>query len=216
MVDTLRRSEGLVLARYQVKDDRIVTLLTQADGRLPAVARRARRGSKKSAGGIEPLTRVDVTYRIQPGRDLVTLREVVCTQAFPGLRQDLERMAMASVMAEILTHFTVDFDPVPELYTLASKAFDFLNAPDSKVSEAHLLLFELRVLQHTGTLPPLDMLLGPHHPAIDAINTLLSGRWVQMPEEVLQSALSRTEAHLKSVSERPLKSRSFLNDVLSS
>ena len=215
MVAPPESTEALVLARYNVKDDRIVTLLTPRDGRLPAVARRARRGPKHTGAVLEPLTRVDVTYQVRKGRDLVTLKEAVCRDAFSGLKSDLVRTAMASVMAELLLQFTVDFDPAPTLYALGLRAFTSLDDLKRPVTEAHLLLFELRVLALAGSLPPFGQLFGEGHPGVAMAEEWFAGRWVSVSAEVLNHCLRRTEAHIQDVVERPLKSRALLTELVS-
>ena len=213
---TPSHSPALILSRVNVKQDRIITVLSREDGRFSAVARRARQTRKKNGLQVEPLSLCELTYQLRDDRELVRLTEAVSIESFRGIKQDLVRTAMAMVMAEILLQFTVDLDPNRALFELGVKAWTLLNDLEEAVSPAHLLLFELRVLQISGCLPPLEAFLGDLPQALEVLDTWLRGRWIPLEPSLVESAMTRVERLLEETTGKALKSRAFLNDVMAS
>jgi len=209
-------SLALILSRVNVKQDRIITVLSRDDGRFSAVARRARQTRKKNGLHVEPISLCELTYQLRDDRDLVRLTEATSVESFRGIKQDLVRTAMATVMAEILLQFTVDRDPNEALFDLGCKAWGLLDNLDEEVNASHLLLFELRVLQISGCLPPLEMFLGDLPEALNVLSAWLKGKWVPLDPHGVDRAMTRVERQLQEITGKPLKSRQFLNDVMAS
>jgi recombinational DNA repair protein (RecF pathway) len=209
-------SPALILSRVNVKQDRIITVLSRDDGRFSAVARRARQIRKKNGLHVEPLSLCELTYQLRDDRELVRLTEAVSIESFCGIKQDLVRTVMATVMAEILLQFTVDRAPNGALFDLGCKAWGLLNNLEKEVDPSHLLLFELRVLQISGCLPPLETFLGDLPGTLDVLNAWLVGKWLRLDPHAVDRAMTRVERQLQEVTGKALKSRPFLNEVMAS
>ncbi|HAZ27483.1 TPA: DNA repair protein RecO [Candidatus Acetothermia bacterium] len=90
----LARDEGIVLATQDFAEtDCIVTLLTATRGKLPLLAKGARRLTTPFGAILDPLNRVEVIYYKRQGLRL--LREASLVEHLPALRGDLERLEMA-------------------------------------------------------------------------------------------------------------------------
>lgn len=98
-------TEGIVLwGRDLGEADRLVTLLTPEHGKVRAVAKGARRVTSKKAGHLEPFCRC--TLLIAAGRELDVIGQVETLDAFPHLRDDLDRLGPAWYLAELADRFT--------------------------------------------------------------------------------------------------------------
>ena len=90
----LTRDQGLVLAAKDAAEtDRIVTVLTLGHGKIPILAKGARRLTRPSGAILDLLNRVEVIYYERAGLQL--LREASLVHGFPGLRGDLDRLETA-------------------------------------------------------------------------------------------------------------------------
>lgn len=109
-------TEGIVVRTRNLGEaDRIVTLLTPDRGLVGCVARGARR-PKSKVGGQTDLLR-HITASLRAGRsDLHIISQVETVNAFLNLQTDLDRMTLASHMAEVSQQFSTEGIANPELF----------------------------------------------------------------------------------------------------
>ena len=205
---------ALILDRHKVNSDVIVHAITEEYGRLSAAARHARRAKKRFRGHLESLTLVELTFRHRPDWDLSRLDDARVVKAFPILKGDLLRLAMASVMAEIVLGFTQHGLVEPEVYHLTCRAYDTLDDPGRSINESLLVLFELRTLLLSGFLPSLDEVFGNEHPATAHCQAWLNGTWKPMDPKLAQQSAARLERIIEDHLGRPLRSRALLDEAL--
>lgn len=131
----------------------VVTLLTADQGKRTFLARSARRSVRRFAGCLDPfsLLRI-VTGRGKGGLD--ELREATLDRAFPGLRTDPYRMALASLWTEMVEGWLEPVVPQPPLFDLFRTALDHLEAERIPAERVHLI-FQLRFLNLAGLAPDL-------------------------------------------------------------
>lgn len=147
-------TKGIVLRATETKEsDYILTVLTAEYGRLPVIARGARRKNSRLAAACQHLAFSElVLYR---HGDWYMLDEASTLALFDGLRRDLEKLALASYFAEMTEAVTSEELPAPEILSLllhALYALDALARPQGLVRAA----FELRLLALSGYEPLLD------------------------------------------------------------
>ena len=144
-------TKGLVLREVRYKEaDRILTILTESDGKITAKARGALRKSSRTAAATQQLTWSELTLFGNRGK--WTVNEGSVLEGFAGLRDEIERLALASYFAECLEAFVVEDQPdaallqlgLNSLYALSEK----LGAPE-KIKAA----FELRPMALSGFQP---------------------------------------------------------------
>ena len=156
--------KGIVLRVTPTKEaDYILTLLTDALGKVAVVARGARRKSSRIAAGCELLAFSELTL-YQRG-NWYYLDEASTISLFAGLRQDIELLSLASYFAEMTEYVTAEDEPAPEILSLLLNslyALDTLDKPQSIVKAA----FELKLLALSGYEPLLDgcAVCGTHNP----------------------------------------------------
>jgi DNA repair protein RecO len=204
----------LVLACADSNDDRIVRVLTEDDRLVPAVAKFARKQSKRRAGPIQPLTLQQIALTQRDRYDLARVDRSVTLYSFAPLKADLRRYALASTMAEVTLHMVAEHGQEPGIFALLERAWQRLDNPAHAPIEELLLLFELRLLQGTGTLPPFETLSNLSEAAQHTLEGWLVGRWQRLPEGEVRGVAYVLEALISDASGRQLKSRIFLNDVM--
>ena len=108
---------ALVLREVRYKEaDRILTLLTDTEGKLTVKARGALRKSSRTAAATQQLTYSEMTLFGNKGR--WTVNEASVREAFSGLREDMERFSLGAYFAECMEAFGVEDQPEPELLQL--------------------------------------------------------------------------------------------------
>jgi len=146
---------GLVLRQVDVGEaDRIVSLLTAARGRLEVRIPRARK-SRKRFGGLDLFVLAEFQVSSKPGKVRVETARVLAD--FPGIRSDVERLALASHAAELLVLGAPEGDTQPELFRLAVASFESLDrqAGESVGGLGWARGFELKLLHVLGMRPSL-------------------------------------------------------------
>lgn len=131
--------------------DRIVTLVTPGHGKVRAVAKGIRKTKSRIGARLEPLTRVDAL--IWQGRELDVVSQVEVTEPYRQVRADLQLLAEAMTMIEIIDAAAVEREGAPELFQLLSGALGVLErAPTRLVLGA----FCFRFCQIEGVGPIAD------------------------------------------------------------
>lgn len=209
-------AEAIVLSTADSRDDKIVRLLLESDEVVPALVRFARRGIKKAsrAAKLQPLSVVHVSLRGKPADELATLEAVSAETPHAIVKADLVRLALASTMAEIVLQLVPDWGREEGVYALLSRALGRLGDAQAKASEALLALFELRMLDLGGVLPPLETIEELPASSRAGLEAWRQGRFVALPEREVRAICRVLERALLAASGRPLASRAFLEQML--
>lgn len=152
-----KRQNAYVLRTVAYGDrDVIVTLFCAEVGRVSAIARSARASKKRFAGGIEPFSLLDVQYKQRPGRDLAVLEETIIQNGHPKIREDFDKITVASYATELIGAFVQESQGDAQLFHVLHRFFVTLEELEVSVIPVSLLRFELDVLRVTGFAPILD------------------------------------------------------------
>lgn len=148
------KTKGLVLREVAYKEhDKILTVLTEEHGKMTMKARGCRRKGSQLAASSQLLVYSDMT--LFEYRDFTTMREAESLNQFWGVRQDIEKLAMASYFAEVVDAVADEGQPDPALMSLILNslyALDKLDKPQLLVKS----VFELKLLAVSGYEPALD------------------------------------------------------------
>ena len=147
------RSEAVVLRHRPIGDaDKICILLTPDRGRVEAVARGVRKPKSKLAGHVAEITLGQ--FQFAQGRDLFTITGAQTIDAFTALHDDLDRLARAAAICELVDRST-EFDvPAPAASALLRESLSALSETDHP--DAPVQWFTLRYLDAQGYRPELD------------------------------------------------------------
>ena len=147
-------TKALVLRSVDYKEsDKILTLLTQNLGKVTASARGSRKKGSPIAAGCQLLCWSEMVLYDYQGR--WTVKEAATERQFRGVRDDLDKLALACYFAEVTELLAVEDMPSPELLSLilnSLHALDKLNKPLALVKAA----FELKAMCLAGYEPLLD------------------------------------------------------------
>lgn len=147
-------TKALVLRSVDYKEsDKILTLLTAEMGKVTASARGCRKKGSPIAAGCQLLCWSEMVLYEYQGRWVV--KESVTEREFRGVREDLEKLALACYLSEVTELLAVEGLPSPELLALilnSLHALEKLNKPAALVKAC----FELRALCVAGYEPLLD------------------------------------------------------------
>lgn len=147
-------TQALVLRSVDYKDaDKILTLLTQDQGKLTVSARGCRKKGSPIAAGCQLLCWSELVLYDYQGR--WTIKEAATQRQFRGVREDLEKLALACYFAEVTELLAVEGIPSPELLSLilnSLHALEKLDKPLALIKAA----FELRAMCLAGYEPMAD------------------------------------------------------------
>ena len=148
----------LVLREAKYKEsDKILTILTETDGKISAKARGVQRTRSKIAAASQLLSFSDFTFFGSRGK--WTINEAESLEQFRALRGDIELLALGSYIAELLEAVANENVPEPEILQLGLNALYALSnrlCPPAQVKAA----FELRLMSLAGYRPQLDECAG--------------------------------------------------------
>ena len=145
---------ALVLREVRYKEaDRILTLLTDTDGKITAKARGALRKGSKIAAATQQLTYSEMTLFGNLGR--WTVNEAVVREGFDGLRADIGSFALGSYFAECVDALSVEDQPDAPLMQLTLNCLYALSR--GMYAPEHIkAAFELRLMCLAGYTPELS------------------------------------------------------------
>ena len=147
-------TKALVLRSVDYKEsDKVLTLLTQSHGKLTVSARGCRKKSSAIAAGCQLLCWSEMVLYDYNGR--WSVKEATTERQFRGVRDDLDKLALACYFAEVTELLAVEDMPSPELLSLilnSLHALDQMNKPQALVKAA----FELKAMCLAGYEPLLD------------------------------------------------------------
>src|SRR5437879_4466300 len=119
---------GIVLRRSDLGEtDRILRLFTRECGRVDTVAKGARRGTSRLSGATELFTHSRMLLATGKTLDIVSQCEI--RESFPGLRGDLQRIARATYLCELVDRLLADREPNTEAFDLLLSALYLLQRP---------------------------------------------------------------------------------------
>lgn len=145
--------KGLILRETAYKEaDVMLSVLTECNGKLSVLARGAKRKGSRISAAIQLFSYSEFSLYESGGR--YTLNEAEPIEMFFGIREDIQKLSLASYFAEVLEQASDEESIDPELLRLGLNSFYAL----SKLDIPHKKLkavFELKVAQLAGYSPNL-------------------------------------------------------------
>ncbi|MBQ2330619.1 MAG: DNA repair protein RecO [Oscillospiraceae bacterium] len=147
------KTKGLVLRDAPYKESsRILTVLTDTEGKITVNARGAKRKGSKNAGAAQLLGFSELTLFHERGR--YTLTESHPIELFEGLREDVALLSLGVYFAELMEAVSDEDIPNPEILSLGLNALYALS--EGKNNSALVkAAFELRLSCLAGFEPSL-------------------------------------------------------------
>jgi DNA repair protein RecO (recombination protein O) len=150
----LHSTDAIVIGGHDLSEaDRIVVFYTQAGGKVRAVADGARRLRSRFGGSLQLFSHGRLVYFERPNRTLHKVNEFGVARSHHLLREDLDRMLLASAAVEAVALGVEEGEAAPDLFRLLAEALDLL-----EVSPRPALVMQgytLHLLRLLGFLPEL-------------------------------------------------------------
>ncbi len=131
------------------ESDVVATLLTEHEGKVAAIVRGARKGSRRVAGALEPMHTISVTYE-DKGSELVTVKEAQIVQPRTNLLRKLESIEAAGTMLRWARHMFPPRTPEPSAFATLIATLDTLDAGEAKDPKIELARAGLLLLSDVG------------------------------------------------------------------
>jgi len=151
---SLHSTDAIVIGGHDLSEaDRIVVFYTQSGGKVRAVAEGARRLRSRFGGSLQLFSRGQLVYFERPNRTLHKVNEFGVVRSHHLLREDLDRIVLASAAVEAVAVGVEEAEASPELFQLLADALDLLeSSPRPALVMQGYILHLLRLL---GFLPEL-------------------------------------------------------------
>lgn len=168
--------KGIVLREYPVKEnDKFIHVFTRERGVIEISVRGGRKMISKSAGGTQLFAYSDFSLRHDRGRYYLDSCQII--RLFYKIREDLDRLALADYISEIITYSTIHHEQKEDLMRLLLNTFNFLS---NGKRECRLLksIFEMRFMTEIGMMPDIVccsvcMKYSSEHMCFDLLSTKL-------------------------------------------
>lgn len=168
----LLATEAIVLHAFDyLESSRILRLVTREGGVRSALAKGARRSSRRFGSAVDLFAQGTAQLYTKPGRDLDTLSAFEVTASRATLAADLGRFAGASAIAELTLRFGRDAAD-SGLYDAVSAALDALAAAPAEAALTTTLAGAWRIVAELGFAPTVDA-CGDCHSPLEAQATVM-------------------------------------------
>ncbi len=149
--DGIRTTRALLLKRVEYGDaDLVITLLTETHGKLSALARGARRSTRRFGGALEPMHTLEVALEERTHGDLFGLRDAKIERPRLALISDLARLEAAGRALSWVRQAAPARTPEPELFRVIEGVLDRLAGPEPVDARATLAAAGLSLLTVLG------------------------------------------------------------------
>lgn len=152
---TILSTPAVLLRRVDYGDfDLILTLFTEAAGKISVIAKHAKKSKKRFAGVLELFTLLKITCQTGRHTGMALLQEAHLEEPFAAIRENMLNTAYASYWAEIVTTWSEEAQQLERLYRLLVFV---LGGLDRRQMDPALLnlMFQMRFLDIAGLCPNL-------------------------------------------------------------
>jgi DNA repair protein RecO (recombination protein O) len=168
----LLATDAVVLHTFDyLESSRILRLVTRDGGVRSALAKGARRSSRRFGSAVDLFAQGSAQLYTKPGRDLDNLSAFDVTRARPMLAGDMGRFAGASAIAELTMRFGRDAAD-SGLFEAVVDALDALATAASDAALTVALAGAWRIVAELGFAPTIDV-CGDCHAPLDASSPVM-------------------------------------------
>lgn len=147
-------AESLVLkGRDYGEADRILIIFTREKGKISAIAKSSRKSSSHLRGVTQLFSHSRLSFAGGKNGGLATITQGETIDSFFGLREDFDKIAYASYLAELVDCVLPEGKPQEGLFILLTVVYTLLEAMED--AELIVRYFELKMLSLLGYRPQL-------------------------------------------------------------
>ncbi len=143
------KTQGIVIKRMNFGEaDRILTILTESQGKIKAIAKGSRKILAKLGGSLEPFCLVDFIFH--EGKSFYIVTSAVVIKHFEKIHTDIDKTSKAFYIGELLDKFIEVGQKHPEVFHLFAKYLENLENADDKIL---IPVFSAKILEALGFKP---------------------------------------------------------------
>lgn len=129
--------------------DRLLVLYSKEQGKIRAIAKGLRKIQSRKAGHLEPFTRA--TIMLAKGHDLWIVTQAEAIELYSPIRENLNKMARAAYVVELLDRFSLEEGQNWQLYKLLTETLERLSRLEDDF--VPVKYYEMRLLDLLGYRP---------------------------------------------------------------
>jgi DNA repair protein RecO (recombination protein O) len=154
----IQKTEAFVLRTHPFRTSSlIVTTFSRDFGKVKGLAKGVRKEGVARPSTFEPFTLVEIVFYEKIRSELHLISEAAILETHAKLRSDLEAVATAYYLSELVDQLTEPHDPHETIFELLRFAFQLL----PEISPALVArFFEIRLLGEIGLFPDLECCTG--------------------------------------------------------
>ena len=134
------------------ESDRLVTLLTSEYGVLRAFANRAKKINNRMHGATQSLCYAD--FSIYKSRDSYIIDDAVAKEVFFGLREDIEKLALAQYFCALAAELVPEMEPAKDYLRVILNSMHLLEK-QRRSNDFLKAVTELKFMVFSGFMPDL-------------------------------------------------------------
>ena len=146
---------AILLRRLDFGDyDVILTFFSLSYGKISAIAKSAKKSTKRFSGILELFSALKIVYGSGRRKGMPVLQEAVLVEPFPKIRANIKKTAYASYWAEMIHEWAETGEKQAKIYHLLMYVLEALDrnyAPDAALS----IIFQIKFLTFSGYAPNL-------------------------------------------------------------
>jgi len=150
----IQKTETFVLRVQPFRSSSLIlTTFSRNYGKVKGVVKGVRREGQPRPSTYEPFNLLEIIFYEKIRSEIHLISESTILETFEELRRDLESLATAYYLAELVDQLTESFDPHESIFELLHFVFRSLPAfPSSFLAR----FFEIRLLHEVGLLPHVE------------------------------------------------------------
>lgn len=154
----IQKAEAFVLRTLPFRTSSLlVTTFTRPFGKIKGIAKGVMKEGAARPSTFEPFTLLEIVFYEKLRSELHLISEASILESYLPLRSNLEGLATAYYLAELVDQLTQPHDPHEAIFELLQFSFQWL----ASLSPALVArFFEIRILSEIGLLPYLSGCLG--------------------------------------------------------
>jgi len=147
----IEKTTGIVIkCRDLTETSQIVWFYTKDFGKIKTVAKGSRANKKQFKSKLDLFTLNEIIFYHNPRKELHTLSESEIIEPFTAIRTDIDKMAVATYIIDLLENLTPIEDKNEKIYDLLLKDFNILAV--TKKADFFRIVFEIKILQFSGII----------------------------------------------------------------
>jgi len=153
---SIHRTHAIVLRTRKVRESsKIVVFFTNKCGKISAIAKGGFKPKSKFGSSLELFTRSSIIFYKKENRDLHTLSHSETLEAYQGIKDDVFKLAYASVAGEMVERLLPAEEPNEALFGLLASVLSEISLAERSKLEVILSSYELKTLYLVGYGPEL-------------------------------------------------------------